>query len=297
MRPLSRRKLLALATGGAIGGGVVASATDGPDRPDALEVDCPDYGEDVTTTACNDHQRIGVTLEPSTTTLSAPGTLTFTLRNRTHRQFKTNWYGWKLHKLVDGDWFYLGPRVVQLPLHPVLPGGTMDWTLSVQPNSDGSDDHDSDEILRQYLGSGTYAFGIDGWPSDGSSDAKTALIETFELEAPDLSLDPPRAVETVEWDESKDGEVLVARTDRAIEGDRPMAYELEVVDSAESTERVILEQVLRDDQFRTVVSLADEYDADRVRLEDDTAGSEPASRFPGVYEYDGTAYRLEMGEL
>ncbi|AFZ73313.1 hypothetical protein [Natronobacterium gregoryi] len=293
---LSRRKLLAVVSAGAIGGGV-AAATDGPDRPDALEDDCPDYGDDVATTACNDHQRVGVSLEPSTTTLSAPGSIAFTLRNRTHRRFKVNWYDWNLHKLVDGDWFYLGPRLVPMPLHPIHPGGSMTWTIAVQPDGSG-DGEIEDEIVREHLGSGIYAFGVDGWSSDGSSDARTALIETFELEAPELSLEPSKAVEVVEWDESKDGEELVARTDRAGKADQPTAYELEVADSSESAERVILEQVCRDEQFLTVVALAKAHDADRVRLEDDPVRAVPASasRFPGVYEHDGTTYRLETRE-
>lgn len=295
MASLSRRKLLAAGLTGTFGVGITAAVTGGPDRPADLEVDCPDYGEGVTEVDCNDHRRLGVSLEPSTTAVTAPGTITFTLRNRSHREFRTNWFGWRLHKRVDDDWIFVGPRNVPLPLHVVRPGGTLTWTLTLRSDPSGREiDSSAETIEWTGLGPGTYAFGIDGWSSDADRDSKTALSETVALEGPSPPLEPVDAVETVEWDE----EVLVARTDRLESAERPTAYELDRVDDPDGeAERVILEQVLQDGRFRTTLALALEHGADRVRLEDDGRERSPLSRFPGLYEYEGTAYRLETTEL
>ncbi|WP_255191817.1 hypothetical protein [Natronobeatus ordinarius] len=295
MVSLSRRRLLAAVVTGTVGAGIAAAVTGGPDRPAALDVDCPDYGEDVAAVACNDHRRLGVTLEPSTTSVAAPGTITFTLRNRSHREFRTNWFGWRLHKRVDDDWVFVGPRRVPLPLHVVRPGGTLTWTVTLRSDPSGRDiDSSSETIEWPGLGPGTYAFGIDGWSSDADRDSKTALSETFALDGASPPLEPADAVETVEWED----DVLVARTDRLESADRPTAYELDRVDDPDDeAERMILEQVLQDGRFRTTLALALEHGADRVRLEDDDRGHSPLSWFPGVYEYEGKGYRLETAEL
>ena len=180
----SRRALLAAVGTGAVGSYGFLAATTGPDRSEQPSVGCPDYGDRIVDYRCNDHRRVGVTLEPSATTLSAPGSITFTLRNRSHRSFKSNFYGWRLHRAVDDGWEHVAPEKVPLPLHGLRPGGTTEWTLSIRPGADEEwlEGDGYTEIRFADLKAGTYAFGIDGWSSNGDRESKTALIETFVLE-------------------------------------------------------------------------------------------------------------------
>ncbi|WP_255168681.1 hypothetical protein [Natrononativus amylolyticus] len=180
----SRRALLATIGTGVVGSYGLLTATAGPDRADQPSIGCPDYGDRITEHRCNDHRRVGVALEPSATTLSAPGSITFTLRNRSHRSFRSNLYGWGLHRYANGEWEHVAPERVPLPLHGLHPGGTAEWTLTVRPEADDEwlEDDGYTDVRFADLEAGTYAFGIDGWWGDDGRDAKTALIETFALE-------------------------------------------------------------------------------------------------------------------
>lgn len=297
---LSRRRLLALVPPGAIGG-YLAAATGPPDRSDQPRVGCPEYGDDVIEVVCNEHERIGLTLDPSTTSLAAPGSITFTLRNRSRRTFETNEYGWSLHKHVDGEWFYVGKRLVRQPLHAIPPGLSTAWTLSIRTEfpedgrriTDGSGDVEIDG-----LGGGVYAFGIDGWFEGDGYESKVALAETFELDAPSLSLEPSSAVSTVEWD----GETLVARTDRGDpdgEYSRLAAFVLERVDDPDDEpERLIAEQVLARERLRDALALALEHGADRVRLEEYDSAVPPFARTnEDLVAFRDAYYRIETREL
>ncbi|MDG5761476.1 hypothetical protein QA600_19275 [Natronococcus sp. A-GB1] len=302
--PVSRRALLALGGTGIAGVGFGVATNADSDRPTAARIDCPDYGDRIDATVCNEAGRVGLLFEPSTASMTAPGSITFALRNRSGRTFNTNQYGWRLHKYEDGTWFNVARRTIPLPLHSLRVGGSMEWTLSIDndglENGGRLDSPDRSHARFRGLRDGIYAFGIDGWSASDDADAKTALVETFELTAEPLSLEPAPTVSSVEWSEDDGSETLVARTDRLNGAERATAYELVRVDGSRSGERIIFEQVVRDEQLRTLLALAENRGAGRVRLED---RRETGSRFGrtvdngDILEYDGIEYRFGSRDL
>jgi ABC-type multidrug transport system ATPase subunit len=201
--------------------------------------------------------------------------VTFTLHNNSDRTLSTNFYDWRLHKHVDGEWYSVAPRFVNQPLMTVEPGDTHAWELAV--DNDGVEEGQPvrpvssiEDIDLTGVGGGQYAFRARGWFEEQDHETNTVFAATFEFEGEPLSLTPSNAIEGVGWDE----ETLVAESNRGKpdnEDYRLGAYELERVESAEGARTMITEQVLRRAQLRDVVALALEHDADSVRLEEHNA--------------------------
>lgn len=264
-------------------------------------VDCPSDGVDWLVAYREiEPDEVPIYLEPSAESVAEGELITFTLRNESSSEFSHNQHDWRLHKRVDGEWYFIAPREIPLPLHTLKPRGSYEWELTV--DNDGVEDGTAIGVPGSYadrdpirgLGGGTYAFGTDGW-FDGP-DEKSGFCARFELETDELELTPTDEVEKTEWD----GGVLVARSTRGdpkTEHSRLGVYELECVDE-NAAEPMITETVLRNDQLRDVLALAREYNADRVRLEEYSA-SYPifGSREDGVYEYDGEAYEITTREI
>lgn len=261
----------------------------------------PNYGVDWFVASREiDPDEVPIYLEPSTDSIGENERITFSLRNESSSEFSHNQYNWRLHKRVDGEWYFVTPREVIQPLHRLPPRGSHEWSLSV--DNDGVEDGTAIEGAQTYadrdpiygLGGGEYAFGTDGWFED--SDERVGFCARFELEADELELTP---TDEVNKTERHDG-VLVARSTRGdpeSDHSRLGAYELERVDE-DGAEPLITETVLRNDQLRDAVALARKYDADRVRLEEyDSTYPIFGSREDGHYEYDGETYEISTREL
>jgi hypothetical protein len=117
------------------------------------------------------------------------------------------------------------------------------------------------------------------------------------LNADQLQLTPTAAISEMEWD----GETLVARSTRGQsdgEDDQPDTFVLERIDGSETdAERVIVEQVVRNDQLRDSIALSRKYDTDRVRLEE-FSNSIPSFGLQDArtYEFEGNQYRVTARE-
>ncbi|ARS90779.1 hypothetical protein [Natrarchaeobaculum aegyptiacum] len=263
---------------------------------------CPDYDVDWLVAYREiDPDEVPIYLEPSTDSIGETERITFSLRNESSSEFSHNQSNWRLHKRVDGEWYFLAPHDVILPLHSLLPRESHEWHLSV--DNDGVEGGTAIERSQTYadrdpisgLGGGEYAFGTDGWFDD--SDERVGFCARFELEADELELTPTGEVTKTKWDDG----VLVARSTRGdpeSDHSRLGAYELERVDDDVEGTPMITETVLRNDQLRDVIALAREHDADRVRLEE-YDGTYPifGSREDGHYEYDGETYEISTREL
>lgn len=279
---------------------------------------CPDYGDDVDRVVCYD----GVDpadetafLEPSTRSITMESSLECTLHNESDERLATNFYNWRVDKRVDGEWFRVAPLGYNQPLMYVEPGERHTWTVT--PDNEGIADGEraggsggTEDVALEGVGPGAYAFRARGWFENGRSEERLAFATTFELEGEPLELTPTDAVEDVTLDDGRD--VLVANSTRGDPDDedhRLGAYELTVVDEPdgnggesgddeEGPRSTITEQVIRNEHLRDAIALAHEHDVSTVRLEE-YDGTYPifGYRSDGVYEYQGTYYRVRTREL
>lgn len=270
-----------------------------------LAGECPAYPDDhvVCYDAVLAHERdvadFELVLEPESETVERGGTIAFELSNRSGRRFATNFYNWRLHKRVDGEWFDIAPQEYPEPLMFIDPGGTHVWRLTVAEDAvaegapvDRGGETGTKDLSVEALGGGRYAFRARGWFEGGYDDGIYAFGATFDVDAPTLSITPTNAITDTRWE----GDTLIAESDRGdSDSGRLAAYELRRLEDADVPDdgvtRLIAEQVLRDDQLRDAVGLAIEHDADVVRLEEYT-GITPAfgADSDGYYEIGGTVY-------
>ncbi|MFY4814567.1 hypothetical protein ACOJIV_17995 [Haloarcula sp. AONF1] len=261
---------------------------------------CPPF-DDAAQVVCYeavDPEAMPLVLVPETQTAQPGQPTDFTLRNRSRQRFEANFYNWQLYKQVDRDWYYIMPRAVPQPLTPLAAGEAHTWKLTVTTGSvsDGAaiDRVQGTESLSvDGLGGGRYAFATDGWFEAGTYEEPIALAASFDLQADPLQLTPTAAIAETEWD----GETLVARSTRGEadnDNDEHDAYILERTDDSEPhAEQVIIEQVVRDDQLRDAIALSQEYDADRVRIEEFTSSIPPFGLDDSpIYEFQGERYQL-----
>jgi hypothetical protein len=262
--------------------------------------DCPEYGgvDRVICYDAVDSETVPAVLEPSTRTIEASESIDFTLHNRSDLALKTNFYNWRIHKRVDGDWYRVAPRGYNEPLMTVSPGESHTWTVSI--DNDGIADGESipwmsgtEQLTLRGVGGGHYAFRARGWFADESYEESIAFAATFEFDGPPIELTTTNSIEGVGWED----ETLVATSSRGDpdnEYSKRGAFELERLDEAGSeAETVITEQILRQPQLRDTIALAAEHDADRVRLEEYN-GVTPifGSRSDKIYEFQGSYYEV-----
>ncbi|MFT4945790.1 MAG: hypothetical protein ACI8TL_000017 [Natronomonas sp.] len=318
----SRRELLAtLAAGGALLAGCVDgssddSATGAEDNPaedgDRDEMSdmpdegypgtCPAYGTArvicyEAVTGSDDDEPVGAEnvpaiLEPSTRSLAA-GEIEFVLSNHSDAALSTNFYDWRLDKRVDGEWYHVAPFEINEPLMSVPPGESHTWSVAVEnsaveagemvPRTSGTED-----LTLAGVGGGWYAFRARGWFEDEDYENDFAFAGMFDYEADPLELTTSNSIGETEFE----GETLVGKP---AEGQTGGTYALERAEGNDA-ERVITEQLLRSPHRRDAVALAEEYDADRVRLDGYTTDSYVADPL-GAFRYQGQQYELtKQGE-
>jgi hypothetical protein len=238
---------------------------------DAAPGDCPaSHGTVVCTPTA--HDDAPVVLSPSPASPALPGAITFELTNGTSRPFVSNFYGWTLHKRVDGEWFRIAPVRWKQPVHRLPAGETHRWETTLR----GLPDHpvpvaDGDErVTLEGVGGGRYVFAIDGH-FDGQ-DGRYSFAAPFDVEGPPLELRPTDRVRDV----VVEGESVTGRLDTR--GDREAVYTLRRVEDDPSARRLVAERLVRGDHAylprRDAVALSLEHDAARVELRG-PSGSHP----------------------
>lgn len=264
----------------------------------------PDYGDRVDSTIGYDGidpENDEIYLEPSTRTITPGEPIAFELENGRQETLKLNFYDWRIHSWVDGEWIRVAPQGSNDPLMQLTSGEAHTWTITVDnegieagapvPHVGGTAD-----VTVPGLGGGHYAFGTSGWFEGQSHEEKTAFVARFELEADPLPLAPSDAIQETEWE----GDTLVATTDRG-EPDHHRLGEYELARVEEPTaeaRRVLTEHVVRDHQLRDALALALEHDARRVRLVEYN-GWTPIFGVHDVqsYEYRGASFDVTAREL
>lgn len=266
--------------------------------------ECPQYNVDrVICYDAVDPEELPGYLEPSTRTFTEADTVTFTLYNQSDAHLQSNFYNWELSKRVDGAWYRIAPFETPEPIMSLEAGESHEWSLTADNTgiADGqsvSGASGTSDLTVEGLGGGHYAFRATGFFDEEVYDGTFAFAATVELDADPIQLTTTDAIEETEWD----GETLVAHSSRGDpDSDRGTlgAYELERLDSYNGDAgRIVTEQLLRNEQRRDVVALAETHDADRVRLEElNTTVPIFGSRSDGVFEYQDTYYEVSTEEI
>lgn len=310
----SRRQVLAVlsAGGGVLLSGCVAGPGESTAENGETTASVPEFPEDTTSNACPpfesaqqvvcydavDAESMPVVLVPETQSVQPDRPTEFTLRNRSGQRFETNFYHWQLYKRVDGDWYDIAPEFWPQPLTPLGAGREHTWTVTVATGRASDGDpighvQGTESLTVAGLGGGHYAFATDGWLQNAAPEDSIALAAGFELNADPLQLTPTDAIAETEWD----GETLVARSSRGEpddDTDQRDAFIVERTDDSETDpERIIVEQLVRDDQLRDAIALSRTRDADRVRLEEFSRSIPPFGlEDVRAYEFRGERYRV-----
>jgi hypothetical protein len=241
------------------------------------EASCPFDADGTERVVCYPEQTDEpLALAPAEDELSLPtAETTFALANDTDYTFMVNFYNWGVHKRVDGEWYYIAPRMIPQPLHTLPAGETHEWTFAVDNSQEptGGPSSESGGTLAG-LGGGEYAFETSGYFESGDHEHQIGLGALFTLEGDQLQLIPPDDVSS-----TRDGDTVVVTRDEE-SGDPTEALVVERVGEAgvppgKPIHDHIAEQLVRPMPFadRPLLGTAlafFEADVDLVRVESTT---------------------------
>lgn len=213
-------------------------------------------------------------VRPETEQTDLPAAIPFTFVN--HGREGTGCGHWYFYKLVDGEWFDLGPYVRTADCRIVPPGGHKRMTLRAAHGE--ALDCQGQNMTYGFLGGGRYAF-VAGYGID--ADRSGALVE---FDAPPVEVRPTDDVSA-----TRDGDTVRVESPRYESDDRRVLQ----VDHAESAdERLIAEQVMDRRGLRNTLPFF-ESGVETVLLKTDRATVRRASGWsdgPTRFRFDGRAY-------
>ncbi|GAA0292760.1 hypothetical protein GCM10009066_04100 [Halarchaeum salinum] len=137
-------------SGGTDGDGTDGDGTDGAGdgingggtTTDTSFAGCPSLRDaDRTVCAATAGADVPVVLRPSTTALTSPGTLRFTLSNGGESTLGLNPYDWTVHRETADGWEHVAPDATIEPWREIQPGESQSWVLGVgtEPTAEGDD--------------------------------------------------------------------------------------------------------------------------------------------------------------
>ncbi len=180
-------------------------------------------------------------VRPSTERLELDGTVEFEVIN--HSTTRLQCGHWNLYKLVDGQWFHVGPFVHTSDCRRLEPGDTKQWTLQAfngaTPSAGGGPGTHHDGLSQGYLGGGTYATVAGyGHPEDESGALVDLVGDAVELEpVPNLPVERSGGTVTVTLPEYR--------------GDEPPEdASFSLTKTGEADERLVAEQLMSAGQYR-----------------------------------------------
>lgn len=220
---------------------------------------------------------------------------TFTLHNRSDRRFASNFYDWGVYRREGGRWHRVAPLEVNQPLMYLDPGASHAWTVELSseiPTEQGLHAGGTDDVGVRPVGGGTYAFAVAGWFPDQTAtpthEHKTVHAARFDLDGPELSLEPSDAVRSVE----RDGDVVRIKADGDPGEERAATYVLRRAPEATAPVPLTTEEAYRRWPLRDALAHAAEGVAEvRLRAPD---GTHPPfgvhADDPVAYAYEGTTW-------
>ncbi len=221
-------------------------------------------------------------VRPGVERTDLPARVEFTFINRSLESTRCG--HWNLYKLVDGEWFHLGPYIHTSDCRGVSPGGSKTWTMRAATGEMAPCEAES----YPFLGGGRYA-AVAGY---GHATAQSAALVQFD--APAVSVVPTDDVTT----DRTDGQVT-ATSDRwrtAPDAEDRSRVQLVLERAAGADRTLIPEQVMRRRRrgLRNTLAFA-APDVERVVLRTDdrtTAWSVGYDDGAAEFRYDGQAYRV-----
>jgi hypothetical protein len=173
-------------------------------------------------------------LEPSDELVEPPATVTFRLVNRSDQPVRNRGIGWRLYKLVEGDFVEVAFTRIRGQGSRQIPPGR--YHTSEVRISHGSVDEGRDGVSVGHLGGGVYAY-TDGFGFEDALPATLIQVDAPSLE--DSDVEPPEDA-TVE----RNGDTAVVTTDAWRESDdKREKIVVTRADGADDPERLISEQL------------------------------------------------------
>lgn len=245
---MKRRSLLTLLAAGVSGctsSGISADRT----TPDGAEEPPPFPAADDVIYPASNGGRIVMTATPYEAELP-DSTIEFRVTNTHPNLFETNFHYWRLHKFVDGEWWYLGVFEPLDSLDHLLPLASQTWEITIDNDTLGTRNEQlsqsaSSSFTLAGLGTGTYAFSIVGeFEGYGTS---LAVVAPFRLGGETVDLVPGPNIET-----TRDGDTIRVTETRT---SRDPEYRLEATRPASTGEvpRLVPEWGLRQAGIRNTV--------------------------------------------
>jgi hypothetical protein len=197
----------------------------------------PAFGGEPTTAWFHDADAsTAVYVEPSTERLELDGLVEFEVVNHSHESVGCG--HWDLYKLVDGEWFHVGPMGHTADCRLLPPGQRESWRLRAFNDDPVECGRDCDDgLTRGFLGGGEYA-AVAGY---GHLEDESAALVEFVGDPVELR---PTEDATVE----RDGDTVTVTTERYGRDDSDdAALTVERADSAD--ERLVVEQLMADTDY------------------------------------------------
>lgn len=233
-----------------------------------------------------------VSLRPGTERLELDGRIEFQLVNHSAQELSCG--HWNLHKLVDDEWYHVGPNIHTSDCRTLSPGQHHRWALrAFNGDAVACGEYSGgcgNAITRGYLGGGTYAVVAGyGYPDDQSAALVELVGDPVELApAEDVTVTRRGATVTVEFPEYGDDKHPQDST-----------FTLSRTDSA--AERLIGEQIMSSDVFassgkelRTALAYLD-ADVDRVEIRADEHIVDAITGYDSTnrrFRFRGQAYQV-----
>jgi len=146
---------------------------------------------------------------------------------------------WNLYKLVEGEWFHVGPQTHQADCRTLAPGDRKPWTLRAFNGEAVPCDGEAscaDGLTRGYLGGGEYAI-VAGYGEPGGPERESAALLTLVGDrAPVVVTDDART--------ERAGDRVIVVTDRYDDGEPPTDSTLTLTRAETATDRLLAEQVM-----------------------------------------------------
>jgi len=238
--------------------------------------------------------RVALAADVASTTLP-DARATFTLHNRSDRRFASNFYDWRVYRREGGRWHRVAPRYVNQPLMHLGPGASHAWTVRLSseiPAERGLHAGGTEDVAVRPVGGGEYAFAVGGWFPEQTAtpthEHKIVHAARFELDGPELTLEPSDAVRSVE----RDGDVVSIEGDGDGDEQREATYVLRRAPEATAPEPLTTEQAYRRWPLRDALAHAtDGVSEVRLRAPD---GTHPPfgvhADDPLAFAYDGATW-------
>lgn len=234
-----------------------------------------------------------VSLRPAREQVALDGRIEFELVNHSAQELSCG--HWNLHKLVDGEWYHIGPNIHTSDCRLLAPGEHQEWSLRAfngepVPCGEHGGAGCRDGLTRGYLGGGTYAVVAGyGHPADQSATLVQLVGNPVALApAPEATVERRGATVSVRFPAYGDGE-----------HPPDASFTLSRTDDAE--ERLIAEQIMDADGvaapgrgLRTALATLD-ADADRVEVLADEHTADAATGHDSTkrrFRFRGQAYQV-----